>query len=227
MFETQDDIGGLWPTSKEDTHRHIHPFMVANQSRHTVQFSEQAWKNETPQFPMAWQIGQYLRDYFDKHLKAKPGFQLHLRSRISRAERRGQGSKGHWDITVQSLEGERRRQFDYLLISSGFFGKPIMPEALCRSASVPVIHSSQYRNLKGLLGGGKQGGGKILIIGGQMSGVEIAGTVASHLSSAVNSPDGSAIVDVNKYSIHHVMQRPIWVFPLFTSPEVRLPGHVA
>jgi hypothetical protein len=54
-----------------------------------------------------------------------------------------------------------------------------------------------------------------------MSGVEIAGTVASHLSSAANSPSQSPITDPEQYSIHHVIQRPVWVFPLHTSPNVR------
>ncbi len=52
-----------------------------------------------------------------------------------------------------------------------------------------------------------------------MSGVEIAGTIASHLSSAQHSP-GSPPINAESYSIHHLIQRPIWVFPLATSPKV-------
>jgi hypothetical protein len=61
------------------------------------------------------------------------------------------------------------------------------------------------------------------VVGGQMSGVEIAGTIATHLSSAANSPGPSCIPEPGSYSVHHVIQRPVWVFPLHTSPNVCSP----
>jgi hypothetical protein len=57
-------------------------------------------------------------------------------------------------------------------------------------------------------------------VGGQMSGVEIAGTIASHLSSAAHSPSQSGIPNIGEYSIHHVIQRPVWVMPLHLTPNV-------
>jgi NADH dehydrogenase FAD-containing subunit len=88
---------------------------------------------------------------------------------------------------------------------------------------VPVIHSSKYRNLQSILGQGTKIGGKILVVGGQMSGVEIAGTIATHLSSAANSPVPSAVTKVEDYKVHHLVQQPAWVFPLYTSPMVGEP----
>jgi hypothetical protein len=58
------------------------------------------------------------------------------------------------------------------------------------------------------------------VVGGQMSGVEIAGTIASHLSSAAHSPSHSPIADIAGYSIHHLIQHPVWVFPLHLTPKV-------
>ena len=220
VFDAQDEIGGLWPISKEDTHRQVHPLMVANQSKHTMHFSEMAWEDDAPQFPRAWETGQYLVRYFDRFLKGNSSFESQLGSRVVKAARRGDDSTGHWDIVVRSGEHETTRHFDYLLIASGFFGKPIIPEQLSNVGGVPVMHSSRYRDIKGLLGKGRPGGGKILVVGGQMSGVEIAGTIASHLSSEINSPEQSEIADIESFSVHHVIQRPIWVFPLHTSPMV-------
>ncbi|KAG5913467.1 hypothetical protein E4U53_004863 [Claviceps sorghi] len=54
-----------------------------------------------------------------------------------------------------------------------------------------------------------------------MSGVEVAGTVAAHLSSAAHAPDASPVPDVDQCSVHHVMQRPTWVFPLHTPAGAR------
>ncbi|KAL9477478.1 hypothetical protein ACSS6W_007319 [Trichoderma asperelloides] len=219
VFDSQAAIGGLWPTSKTDSGRLVHPLMVANQSRHTVQFSDLAWEDSAPQFPRAWQIGKYLEQYQSRYLDGHPDFELQLKSRVAKTEKRNDGSAG-WKVRIQSEGGEESREFDYLVVATGYFGKPIIPDCFKNAnTSVPIIHSSQYRDLKGLLGEGRQKGGKILIVGGQMSGVEIAGTVASHLSAAVNSPEESEIAGVDKYSIYHAIQRPIWVFPLFTSPE--------
>lgn len=194
--------------------------MVANQSKHTVQFSEHAWDEDVPQFPLAWQVGQYLQGYMDRYLGGRDDFVLKVKAKVANAVPKDEGRKG-WDVTVSSEGEEQQQEFDYVIVASGFFGKPLIPEFLNEPSSVPVVHSSGYRDLKSLLGKGKSGGRKILVVGGQMSGIEIAGTIASHLSSAANAPETSDIQDVEKYTVHHVIQRPIWVFPLFTSPEVR------
>jgi cation diffusion facilitator CzcD-associated flavoprotein CzcO len=187
-----------------------------------MQFSDLAWEDDAAQLPRAWQVGKYLERYQSRYLDGNPDFELQLKSRITKAEKRNDGSGG-WKIRIQSGNSEESRHFDYLIVASGYFGKPIILECFTNAkTTVPIIHSSQYRDLKGLLGEGKQKGGKILVVGGQMSGVEIAGTIASHLSAAVNSPEEPEITGIDKYSIYHAIQRPIWVFPLYTNPEVRL-----
>ncbi|KAL5608059.1 hypothetical protein FOBRF1_008556 [Fusarium oxysporum] len=223
IFDAQKDIGGLWPTSKTDNGRQVHPFMWANQSRHTMQFSELAWEDSDPQLPQGWMVGKYLHRYLERFLKSNKDFELKLGTRVESAER-PKGSSNGWVVNTKSDAGTETRNFDYLLVASGFFGKPIIPESLEKQTAIPVVHSSHYREVKSLLGKGRPGGGKILVVGGQMSGVEIAGTIGAHLSSVANSPDPSTITDIDKYSIHHVIQRPIWVFPLYTSPK---PAEVA
>lgn len=221
IVDAQHDIGGLWPTSIEDTGRQVHPLMVANQSKHTVHFSDLAWDEGAPQFPLGWQVGQYLKRYAERYLHARHGLELMLGTKVVEATPTdGQG----WDVLLRSEQGDERKAFDYLLVASGFFGKPIVPNGLQVPSKIPVIHSSAYRDLQQLLSKGSQGkprGGKILVVGGQMSGVEIAGTIGTHLSAAVNSPDPSPVEGVEGYTVHHVVQRPIWIFPLFTSPEVK------
>jgi hypothetical protein len=94
---------------------------------------------------------------------------------------------------------------------------------------VPVWHSSKIRDVKDLLtDGGKRTpppGKNIVVVGGQMSGVETAASIASQLSSAVNSPGESEIKDVEKYFITHVVQKPVWVMPWFfpRGPVVDVP----
>ncbi|KAJ6445048.1 pyridine nucleotide-disulfide oxidoreductase [Purpureocillium lavendulum] len=220
VVDAQDAIGGLWPTSKSDTGRLVHPLMVANQSRHTMHFSDLGWDEDAPQLPRAWQVGKYLERYMDRYLTGNPDFELVLGTRVVKTEPSHRGSAG-WEVLLRGPDGkEETRTFQKLIVASGYFGKPIIPQSLTASASVPVVPSSQYRDLDSLLGDRPAGKGrKILVVGGQMSGVEIAGTIASHLSSAINSPEPCAIPDIDKYSVHHVVQRPIWVFPLYTTPE--------
>ncbi|KAI9158178.1 Thiol-specific monooxygenase [Paramyrothecium foliicola] len=219
VYDAQPAIGGLWPLSQADDHRQVHPLMLANQSKHTVQFSDLAWEDGAPQLPPAWMIGRYLQRYHDRYLAGNPSFDLQLGSKVVKAQKNNGSSQG-WAVSAESDKGLVEKNFDYLLIASGFFGKPIIPVPLTGPQSIPVIHSSQYRDLKSLLPKDRRGGGKILIVGGQMSGVEIAGTIASHLSAATHAPDKSEIPDVESYTISHVIQRPIWVFPLHTTPEV-------
>ncbi|KAK4144833.1 uncharacterized protein C8A04DRAFT_36207 [Dichotomopilus funicola] len=222
LFDSQSRIGGLWPWDKNDNAGLVHPRMVANQSKHTVQFSDLSWPEDSPQLPRAWQVGEYLARYRERYCS---GATFRLGTRVETAKplpaHDGEsGSQLRWSVETRSSDGEINDEiFDHLLVASGFFGKPTLPEAGRGDHDVPVIHSSQYRDLPGLLGKVTGEGGKILVVGGQMSGVEIAGTIASHLSSAVHSPGPSVIPNADKYSVHHIIQQPIWVFPLHTSPK--------
>lgn len=221
IFEAQNHLGGLWPPGKDDHAGFVHPLMVANQSKHTVQFSDLAWPDDAPEFPRAWHIGRYLGRYHDRYCR---GAELHLGERVVHTELlqpSDQNAKGvKWKVRTCSQDGQQLdHTFDYLLVASGFFGKPVMPPLVAASGDVPVVHSSQYRTLSTLLEQTKGQGRKIVVAGGQMSGVEIAGTIATHLSSALHSPGSSTLQDLDKYAIHHVFQRPVWVFPLFTSPK--------
>ncbi|RYP51825.1 hypothetical protein DL768_002901 [Monosporascus sp. mg162] len=182
VFEAQSRIGGLWPNRKDDGGGLVHPLMIANQSRHTVQFSDLAWHESDPQMPRAWQVGQYLERYLKRYLG---GADVRLGHRVVHAELE---DGGPWRVQTESSNGPETSVFDYLLVGTGFFGKPIWPDYVPREAEVPIIDSSKYRNLESLLANQKGRGGKILVVGGQMSGIEIAGTIATHLSSAVNSP---------------------------------------
>ena len=222
LFDSQTRLGGLWPAHGNDGTGLVHPRMIANQSKHTVQFSDLAWPDDAPDLPRAWQVGQYLAQYYEAYCSDAT---LRLGIRVERAEplqaHASDGREAGWMVQTCSSEGEvKQEQFDYLLVASGFFGKPFLPSVSEGEHKVPIIHSSQYRDLQGLLGNGDGMGSKILVVGGQMSGVEIAGTIASHLSSATHSPSPSPVPNPDKYTLEHLIQQPVWVFPLHTSPKV-------
>lgn len=222
IFDAQPRIGGLWPLEKSDGAGLLHPLMVANQSKHTIQFSDLAWEKDAPQFPKAWQVGRYLQRYLRKYCSFEEDrFRLRLGWKVEKALPIGGGNERKWRVTVKSEDGlVDENEYDYLLVSSGFFGKPMIPDlpGLNGEQTIPIIHSSRYRDLETLLPNANGKGGKILVVGGQMSGVEIAGTISSHISSAANTPGPNKVPGSYQYTVHHIIQRPTWVLPLFTSP---------
>ncbi|EWC44703.1 hypothetical protein DRE_06481 [Drechslerella stenobrocha 248] len=224
VFEAQSRIGGLWPSSREDDGGLVHPTMIVNQSRHTMHFSDFSWSPDSAQFPRAWRIGDYLERYRQRYCN---NANLRLGCRVIKADLvppSADNSDHSWHVQTQSTDGgTEEHTFDYVLIASGFFGQPHIPAAAKdRNLDIPAVHSGQYRTLEGLLGDPKVKSGKILVVGGQLSGVEIAGTIASDISSAVNSPGPrrNDFIDQatgkSKFSVHHLTQRPTWVVPLMT-----------
>ncbi len=133
------------------------------------------------------------------------------------ASERGTNSSGY-SSSKPSIE---THYFDYCIVASGFFGKPKLPSSLRKlgSFAAPIQHSTQFRDVETLLhcnqAGALSQGSKILVVGGSMSGVEVAASIAMELSSHVHSPRPSPIKDAGKYTVHHVIKRPFWVMPLF------------
>ncbi|KAI0470223.1 hypothetical protein F4859DRAFT_124836 [Xylaria cf. heliscus] len=217
IFDSQHRIGGLWPAHKNDTAGLVHPLMVANQSKHTVQFSDLAWRDSDPDFPRAWQIGRYL----ERYLKEYGGADIRLGYKVVKTELQDGGS---WKVQTESEKGSETKIFDYLLIATGFFGTPLWPEGIPKEGEVPIIHSSKYRDIESLISNSGPTSDKILVVGGQMSGVEITNTIATHLSSLIHSPGDAAVKNAERFTIHHVAHRPAWTVPLFTSANPDAPA---
>jgi len=211
VFEALDRVGGLWPVSEKDDGM-VNPDMCTNQSRHTVSFSDLAWPESTPAFPKAWQVGQYL----ERYVKTYQGYEIKKNCKVVKADLKG----GKWQVKTQDRSSTEpvEHEFDHLIVSTGFFGKAKVPKIL-EGFQVPVRHSSQVRNVKDLLtGDGKSPpspGRNIIVVGGQMSGVEIAASIALQLSSAETTPGDSTVPKASEYYITHIVQNPIWVMPLF------------
>ncbi|KAK6347867.1 hypothetical protein TWF718_005687 [Orbilia javanica] len=225
IFDSQPRVGGLWPVEKTDEAGLVHPAMIANQSRHTMRFSDFAWSDDAPQIPRAFQVGGYLESYRQRYCQEAT---LRLACRVEKADLVSDSSNkpGYtWHVRTQSKEnGAEEHTFDYLVIASGYFGEPAFPANFEHTKyEIPVVHSSKYRDLEQLLGDPKGKSGKILVVGGQFSGVEIAGTIATHVSDAINAPGPrrNDFIDQNsqksKFSVHHLVQRPTWILPLVTA----------
>jgi hypothetical protein len=254
IFEKTSRIGGLWPTSPsttgplkaEEDERLVNPEMCTNQSRHTVSFSDLAWPGPNEkgiekhsQFPKAWEVGQYLERYSRRYGKE---WEIRLGCKVVKAERDGEVWNVHVHVKDDEAgagdgEGEMMvevHEFDHVIIASGFFGAPKLPSSLSNSSgNVPIWHSSRFRDVRSLITNGgrfkvdSKGSGdekrKIVVVGGQMSGVEVAGNVALQLSDCVHAP-GKEIMDWSDWEVVHIVQKPVWVMPLFLPRNPQLDG---
>ena len=165
-------------------------------------------------------VGRYLERYLRTYGEA---WEVRLGWRVRKLEREGEG----WKVWVKKVksggekddgsESEQVLDFDYVIVATGFFGKAKMPTE-AEETSVPIAHSSQIRQIKSLIstsdGKAVGKGRKIVVVGGQMSGVETAAAIAMQISSAANTPGDASIEDAEKYAVTHLVQKPVWVMPL-------------
>lgn len=218
ILEQLNRIGGLWPVSKVDDGL-VNPDMCTNQSRHTVNFSDLAWPESSPQFPKAWQVGEYLQRYITTY----PGYEVRTNCKVLKTELK----QGKWEVYFEDRQSAipvpQVLEFDHLIIASGFFGHPKTPEIL-KGIEAPVCHSSQFRDIITLLGTSPRAGKRIVVVGGQFSGVETAASIASQLSSATHAVEKSVIPNISEYYVTNVIQKPFWVMPLVipSNPKVEI-----
>ena len=170
--------------------------MRTNLSKHTICFSDFPWPPNTPTFPTAARVGEYLFMYAQRYLKS--GI-VSLGCRVTSVA--NSGPNEGWSVTWSTAGRRETAVFDYLVISCGFFSEPYIP-SISGLETFPgtVIHSSYsspeiYKDKH------------VAIIGGSFSSVEVADDIAPHAAS-----------------VHHVIPRPFWVIPKHLPLDVEDPG---
>ena len=148
-------------------------------------------------FPTVVQVGKYLSSYAQKFLKRGV---LNLGCKVMGVERSDSNDK--WRITWSSGEASESAEFDHLIIACGFFSQPYVPP-IPGLDTFPgtTLHSSSYTDPSVF------SGKHIAIIGGSLSSAEVAGDIA-HLAA----------------SVHHVITRPLYVYPKYIPLDVDDPG---
>jgi hypothetical protein len=178
---------------------------------------------EVPMFPRAHQVGKYLQTYANMYI---PSEHLKLNCEVIRASRDHRDNIGKWKIEWKHLNSSHSdatsidkdlnvSYFDLLLVASGFFAKPWIPDLPgLAKFSGKIIHSSEMNDIKDIIGMGGTGNTeeKIVVIGGSMSGGEAAAALAFQLSSAKHSPRALP-KDSSNLSVHHITTRPFWSVP--------------
>jgi thioredoxin reductase len=221
VFEASDRAGGMWRAQSGEYGEKCSPEMRTNLSRFTVAFSDLSWASvdlsdpvtgatspsALPIFPKAWQVGRYLAQYarkFDVDARIK------YNHRVLNAKYLD-NSRG-WEIRcLDSMTDQHSTQhFDYLIVASGFFDRPISSFGSLVVGSKNFQHSSRFRSLSTLTGKA----GRIVVIGGGISGSEAAAHAALQISSAKYSPRKGKS-DHSNSTIYHIFNRPFYCLPRY------------
>ncbi|KAF2033884.1 hypothetical protein EK21DRAFT_108674 [Setomelanomma holmii] len=209
IFESADRPGGMWRAQPGDHGDKCSPHMRTNLSRFTVAFSDFSWSSADPStappmFPEAWQVGKYLESYAHQF-----GLEVHTRYNTPVIQAKGINDYRQWEVTTldQASNQSRTQTFDYFIVASGFFDKPMRT---VEASSAGIQHSSAFRSVDAV--GSKPG--DIVVIGGGISGVEAAAQAAFQVSSLKHSPGNSASRHLST-KIHHVFNKPFYSLPRY------------
>lgn len=221
LFEAADKVGGMWRFSPGEKGEICSPHMRTNLSRFTVAFPDLAWtsvdlSDPGPEskssglptmFPQAWQVGRYLETYAKRFLA--PATVIYNR-RVTVADL----NDGLWNVTSvdRTTRKESKDSFDYLIVASGFFrkaGPKIRQTQMQHGSGKRIQHSTQFRDVSSF----SDDAGKVVVIGGGISGSEAAATAAFQISNAKHSPGQKPAWADSK--IYHVFDRPFYTLPRY------------
>jgi dimethylaniline monooxygenase (N-oxide forming) len=163
VFEASDAVGGQWHTSA--AHSGVWPGMRTNTSRAMTAFSDFPAPADHALHPLATQVQAYLEAY---------ARDFGVTGRIRFGTRAADVRPG-WTV-----DGE---PFDALIVASGRFRKPHIPERV-RGFGGELLHAFDYAGAEPLAGR------PTLVYGNGISGLEIASDLAPHapVVSAFRNP---------------------------------------
>ena len=225
VFEAAERVGGMWRSLPGEQGEICSPHMRTNLSRFTVAFPDLAWgsvdlsdpvtgaahSGRPPMFPAAWQVGRYLDAYAKKFLAPDV---VQLNRRVTAADFDVDGKTGKWDVTSLDLttRQESKDSFDYLIVASGFFHRAaphVRQSQMQHGSGKRIQHSTQFRDVASF----SDDAGKVVVVGGGISGSEAAATAAFQISSAKHSPGEKPAWADSK--VYHVFDRPFYALPRY------------
>ncbi|PWW72078.1 FAD/NAD(P)-binding domain-containing protein [Tuber magnatum] len=199
VFERRKAVGGLWsPAAGSVT---LNPGMRTNLSRYSCVLPELAYDPSVAMLPTAREVGEYLGEFRRRYI---PDECLRLGCAVVKVERvEGGGWSVGWRKEEEGGE-EGKGEFDFLVICSGFYSVPYMPPMPMERFTGSVLHSIEYLWPHEKLSGKK----KIVVVGGSMSGVEVAADIALRVSSLPEEERAGI-------ELVHLFTRPFWIIPRF------------
>jgi cation diffusion facilitator CzcD-associated flavoprotein CzcO len=227
--------------------------MCTNLSRFTCSFSDLPWRTSTLPcrlFPKSYEVQQYLQEYASL---SKDIFRFN--TKVACVEHKSRQNQSLWKLSLLPDGGEETSEdFDFVIVASGFFARPWLPQSLLPFSSYypkvamqppRVLHSAEYAfdrilslfpcaNTAHVDHSPRKR--KIVVVGGSLSAVEVISdlcinnnSIRSEAPSAERNPGQTTRpVDMsNLWEIVHVVPRPFWVLPRFLPHLKRTPGDTS
>ena len=165
--------------------------LTPNLSKHTCVFSDSLWPEDTPTFPSRVDMHNYLDRYATTFLEPDC-FQYGCT--VTNVKRCGTSSNDNDDFSdglnfnKQQFQVEwaeeggkqKSREFDGVIVATGFFSTPFLPDGLSGDATGNLIHSSEYRSPYDFTNK------PVAVVGSSFSALEIAADVRKQASKVVS-----------------------------------------
>jgi len=184
VFDKASDIGGMWNVNLKPCWNS----MRTNVSKFTTGLSDFSWPKDAPIFPNQQEVYQYLLNYIQQSL-SKDVFRLNTQVlNISY-------SNNKWTIKYCTQSNDiLSEQFDFIIIASGFFDCPHMPDNINDLSSFhgTLLHSCDYRSPEQVRNK------RVIIAGASMSAAEIVADMA-----------------ISAKHITHIIPHCFWSIPRF------------
>ena len=158
-FEVHDEVGGLWDIDGPRSTMYESAHLIS--SKRMTEFSEFPFKDDVADYPSHREVRDYFRAYADRFELRAP---FRFAASVKRTERLDDGG---FELCWLDKDGEHRARYRGLMIATGTFSEPKLPE-IEGEFTGEVVHSSAYRDPK--LFEGK----RVLVIGAGNSGCDIA-----------------------------------------------------
>ena len=178
IFESSKVIGGSWSPGVQQSK--MWDSLTTNLSKYTCRFSDFPWPERSPTFPTHLEMHQYLLDYSQQYVDPNC---FKLGCHVTKVQR-----DNNLRYTVEWMEESsvQSRDFDGVVVATGFFSKPYLPEAFHSATSAEsgfsgtILHSSDYRAPDSFQNQ------TVAVIGSSFSALEISVDVSTKASRVLN-----------------------------------------
>lgn len=184
VFDKHSQFGGVWRSIDGLTWRNMH----TNVSKYFMTFSDFPWPESAPIFPSTEQVLDYIHSYvshfdLEKYIKYNSNVTL-----VTQLENKKWLVK--W-IDVSTNE-THENVFDYVVVSTGMFSNPNIPQfENSDQFNGQILHSMSYNKLKS---NENLAGKSVIIVGHSYSAVEICSDLADMGVKVIN-----------------IIKRPYWI----------------
>ena len=166
VYEKTSDVGGIWNPASGGAYEAVR----MQSSRMSFPFSDYPPAFPTD-FPTLAEVHEYLRGYA-RHFGVAP--LIRFDREVVRVARTGQG----WTVEAQHPGGREADLFDAVMVANGELWTPRMPSTMpAPEARVRVVTAKDYRRPADFRGR------RVLVVGGGVSGADIASELTTEAAS--------------------------------------------